>query len=135
MTLGIKPRGGGPAALAVVAVVVAIMAPIVAVLHLDRLPVRVCMFKTITGIPCMTCGTTRALGRLAHLDFTGSFRINPLATVALVVLLVAGFVNLLLLPGGRTLRLDASSREWRWMILLGLVLLVVNWIYLIATGV
>src|SRR5262245_34419762 len=135
MTLSIKPRGRGPAVLVVLAVVMAVVGPIVSFLHLDHLRVRTCMFKTITGIPCMTCGSTRALGRLAHLDFMGGLRVNPLATVTLLTLFVAGVVNMTLLPSGRTLRLDASSREWRWMIVSGLVLLFVNWIYLIATGV
>jgi hypothetical protein len=134
MTLGIEPRGRGPAAVAVVAVVFAIVGPLVAWLHLDRLPIRVCMFKTITGIPCMTCGTTRALGRLARFDLVGAIRISPLAAVALMVMLAFGFFDLLLLPGGRTLRVRTSPGEWRWMVVLALALLFANWIYLIATG-
>src|SRR5581483_2475251 len=113
MTLGIETRGRGPAALAAIAVTMAVAAPIVALLHLDQLPVRMCLFKTITGIPCMTCGSTRALGRLAHLDLLGGLRINPLATVVLLAVFIAGLVNLLLLPSGRTLHLRASAREWR----------------------
>src|SRR5262245_12352256 len=103
MTLRIQARGRGPATFVVIVVMMAIIGPVVALLHLDRLPVRVCMFKTITGIPCMTCGSTRALGRLAVLDFMGGLRINPLATVTLVALFVVGLANLVLFPSGRTL--------------------------------
>lgn len=135
MTLGIERRERGPAALAVGAVLLLLAGPIVAWFHLDHLRFNVCTFKAITGIPCMTCGTTRSLGRLAVLDVAGAFRINPLASLALIVVLVFGLADLLLLPSGRTVRLRTSAGEWRLFLVVGTLLLFVNWAYLIATGV
>ena len=62
----------------------ALGAAAVGLLGLDRLPFSVCLFKALTGLPCPTCGSTRALGRLVHFDLAGALAMNPLATVALV---------------------------------------------------
>ena len=45
----------------------------VGLLHLDRLPFAMCYLKLSTGLPCPTCGSTRALGRLFALDVAGAF--------------------------------------------------------------
>ena len=58
---------------------------LVSVLHLDRLPFSLCVFKALTGWPCMTCGTTRALGRLAHFDVAGALAMNPLVAAGALV--------------------------------------------------
>jgi hypothetical protein len=108
---------------------------VVAWLHLDHLPVTMCVFKVTTGIPCMTCGTTRALGSLGRLDPAAALRINPLATVVAFVLLGIGVVQLALLPSGRRLRLAVSPAVSRWLWILFGVAALVNWIYLIRHGV
>ena len=36
-----------------------------------------CPFHAITGIPCPTCGSTRAVVSFAELDFVASFMYNP----------------------------------------------------------
>ena len=54
----------------------------VALLHLDRLPFALCVFRGLTGLPCPTCGSTRAVGRLAALDLAGALAMNPLTTLA-----------------------------------------------------
>lgn len=37
-----------------------------------------CLFKLVTGIPCMTCGMTRACLHALRLDFSGAFYYHPL---------------------------------------------------------
>lgn len=43
-----------------------------------------CVFKGLTGIPCPTCGSTRALVHLSHVDIVPAFLMNPLTTLALI---------------------------------------------------
>ena len=40
-------------------------------------PFALCYLKLFTGLPCPTCGSTRALGRLFALDVPGAFSMNP----------------------------------------------------------
>lgn len=48
----------------------------------DALPLRLCLLKATTGIPCPTCGATRTMGRLGDLDLAGALGLNPGVTLA-----------------------------------------------------
>ena len=126
-------RDGVPLGAIFLAIVVA-GAAAVAVLHLDRLPIVFCVFRAATGIPCMTCGATRAAGLLATGDVAGAFAMNPLATLAAFALVPWGLADLALLPRGRALSLElAPPAAWA---VRGLAIAAVmgNWAYLIAAG-
>ncbi len=45
------------------------------------------MFKNLTGIPCPSCGTTRALILLANGHFTEAILMNPLGIVVAAIML------------------------------------------------
>ena len=103
-------------------------------LRLDRIPLTLCVFKGLTGLPCPTCGSTRALGRLFALDFAGALAMNPLTT--LVAVLVAGWAaaDLVLLPRRQALGLDVPERLGFVLRVGAFVLFLANWVYLIASG-
>ncbi|MDR1631038.1 MAG: DUF2752 domain-containing protein [Oscillospiraceae bacterium] len=46
-----------------------------------------CLFRAVTGIPCPSCGMTRAWFAVARLDFRAAFRYHPLFLLAPVLLL------------------------------------------------
>ncbi len=58
---------------------------ILALLYFLKIP---CFFRFFTGIPCPSCGMTRAFLSLLRLDFSISFYYHPL----LIPALVAGFI-------------------------------------------
>lgn len=96
-----------------------------------------CVFKAGTGVPCPSCGSTRALEALAAGDVMAALAVNPLAVLALAGgmtyllyawLAIAGVVRPLR-PGWLT----PPMPMWlRWGAPLALAL---NWIYLIVSGV
>ena len=103
-------------------------------LRLDHIPLSFCLFKAFTGLPCPTCGSTRALGRLFALDFAGALRMNPLTTVVAVVVAGWALVDLALLPRRRALGLEVSPRLGFALRVSALFLFLANWVYLVAAG-
>jgi len=45
-----------------------------------------CPFRTLTGLNCPGCGTTRGLHQLLHGNFVAAFELNPLMVLMLPVL-------------------------------------------------
>jgi len=125
--------GGTPLGLVFLACAVIIGAA-VGLLHLDRLPVAFCAFKAVTGHPCLTCGTTRALARLVRLDVPGALAMNPMTASAALALVPWGAADLALLPRGRAVGLEISPRWAPVVRVAAIVLAAANWAYLIAAG-
>jgi hypothetical protein len=106
----------------------------VGLLGLDRLGFTFCVFKLATGLPCPTCGSTRALGRLAHLDLAGAVAMNPLAAAFSLVLVLWGLGDALVVTRGKALRLRVPE-TWRLPLRLAALLAVVlNWVFLLAVS-
>jgi hypothetical protein len=94
--------------------------------------VPLCPLKHFTGLPCPTCGGTRGVLALADGRVHDAFLFNPLLFAAMV----AAAVDLLgRAIFARRLRLDASPRQRTAMWIALIVLVLLNWAYLIARGV
>jgi len=108
------------------------LAFVVLTLYLERtsgIDVNLCLFKRLTGLPCPTCGSTRAAeALLLEGRPLRAFLFNPLVGVA-VALGVAAAVGRVVF--GRTLRLNLTRRQMTAAAILLVALVVVNWIYLI----
>ena len=91
------------------------------------LSLETCLIQRTTGYPCPTCGSTRSVLALLRGDLPGSLRASPL-------LWAAG----LLLAGAALRRFWWGSPEGNpggirpWQLLLGLALLLANWIWVLA---
>ena len=98
------------------------------------LPSWRCPFFSVTGYPCLTCGATRCSIALLHGDFLRAWNWNPLALVALcgVALfdLYAAVVLLARLP--RLRAIDWTRAEGNAVRIGVVVVILVNWIYLLA---
>jgi hypothetical protein len=111
-----------------------VAAAAVRLLHLDTIPFSLCLFKAFTGLPCPTCGTTRALGRLFALDLAGALRMNPFTTLLAVVVAAWALADLALLPRRQALDVRVSPRIAFALRVGALVLFLANWAYLVAAG-
>jgi len=92
-----------------------------------------CPFKALTGLPCPSCGTTRAAVALLHGDVLGAMLSNPVTALAGIAFVVGGAAApLWALAGGRVpvvpTPLPVTARAALAAILVG------TWIYLIAVG-
>jgi hypothetical protein len=99
-----------------------------------RLAFAVCYFKIMTGLPCLTCGGTRAAQRLLRLDPAGALAMNPLVTLAGFAVGAWALVDLVLMTRGRALRVQLGSSAWRMLRIAIPIAVVANWAYLIAAG-
>lgn len=111
-----------------------VMAAGIGLLQLDRLPIALCAFKAVTGVPCLTCGTTRALARLFTLDAPGAVAMNPLAAAVGLALVPWGAADLFLLARERALALEIAPGLAPVVRVAAVALVAANWAYLIVAG-
>ncbi len=88
-----------------------------------------CWFRYITGIPCPTCGGSRAFLNLLDGRLLDAFLLNPLL-MALEILFLLWLCARLVFARKLSLKLSPVERRAAWAI--GGALFVLNWIYLIV---
>lgn len=92
-----------------------------------------CPIKSVTHLPCPTCGMTRAAVALSRLDLATALSINPLAALSWVLLVGGGLVAGVWVLAGRPIREPdwRLSAAVRWLLV---IVVLANWIYLIGAG-
>ncbi|HEY7725810.1 MAG TPA: DUF2752 domain-containing protein [Anaeromyxobacteraceae bacterium] len=92
---------------------------------------RACPFRAATGVPCATCGMTRAFVALAHGDVSRALAASPLGALlaagAWAFALAAGLRLALGLPWPRL-----GAGAGRAAALVGLGALLANWAWLVV---
>lgn len=122
------PRSWAPAALFGVVLAIVLSAHLSAAINF-QLPK--CALKATTGIPCPTCGGTRALRALALCDFSGALKWNPIVTVAALTSL-AIFILWIALPSEKFGKIQKRLLS-KPFALFAVFALIANWIYVILT--
>lgn len=100
--------------------------------QIPRIP---CVFKTITGLPCPTCGATRALKSLFQFDIVSAFLWNPmlfLAGIAFIAWVVYGFYMSF---SGKKAKIILTGKEKRFLRWGVVILILFDWIYLAIAGI
>jgi len=100
----------------------------------------VCIIKTVTGYPCPSCGTTRAIVTFFSGDVVSAFFINPLFFPILFTLLLFPFWLLYDFAFNRTTFMKAYEsfettfqRPVVWIPFMSLIVL--NWIWNVTKGI
>lgn len=102
------------------------------ILPLPKIP---CGFHLLTGHPCPSCGTSRVLNYLTHLDYFDAVKINPFITISFTLLLIYIIINLLIYPSGRVMEINMKEKAKIPVILLIAVLFLLNWAYMWHMGI
>jgi hypothetical protein len=99
-----------------------------------RLPWPGCAFHDLTGLPCVTCGATRSTVQFLHGHFHAALLFNPLVFASLcAIVLLDVYAFVVLATRAPRLRLaDWKRTETKIVRILVIVLLVLNWAYLLA---
>ncbi len=94
-----------------------------------------CIFLTLTGYPCPTCGATRGAIHFFHGDFFAAFKWNPLVFAGLCAISIfdAYAVAVLFMRAPRLRVFGMSPTERDLVRLLVVAMLALNWIYLLLT--
>ena len=96
--------------------------------------VTLCPLKRLAGVPCPTCGSTRAVVLLLRGDLCGAFALQPLASAA-VCLLPSAWAAAWIVFGWRRTALflrAALRRPLFWWLCAAAV--AANWAYVIVRG-
>jgi hypothetical protein len=89
-----------------------------------------CVFRSITAVPCPSCGTTRAATAFLDGDLASAFAANPLAATAGLIF-VAGAPLAVLWAVSRWPIPVAEGSKAGWLRVTTAVLVLLNWLYLI----
>ncbi len=87
-----------------------------------------CLFKQLTGIPCLTCGSMRGVMSLARGDLAGAWWCNPLMFSVAVLFLTALLVRVVL---ARAVVVDLSRRQRAVAWSLAVAAILLNWAHVI----
>jgi hypothetical protein len=95
-----------------------------------------CPFRALLGVPCPTCGGTRAVAAMGRLEFGRGFAANPLVALAWCgAVLFVPYAAVVVVGGMRRIRLTGLSARDRLLLrALAVGALLTNWAYLILTA-
>lgn len=93
-----------------------------------------CAFHALTGFSCPTCGATRSIVYLSHGAFVSAFTMNPLVAACIVAATLFLFYCLFTLAFNiPRVGVALSSNEKDRLRLTAVLLVALNWLYLIIT--
>lgn len=93
-----------------------------------------CPLKRFFGIPCPTCGLTRAVAHLLRFELRDAFEVQPLATSIICLLPLLTSVSCVLWGWRRTITLgETVLRSWTFWSFFAIAM-ILNWVYVFHRG-
>ena len=96
----------------------------------------ICLFKNATGMPCPSCGTTRASIKLLHGEFINSVLLNPLGILVSITLFGSIIWMSLDIYRSKETFLPFIKKDFvnKYIIIFAVMLTIANWIWNIQKG-
>ena len=100
----------------------------------DKYHLTVCMIKNITGYPCPSCGTTRAIQLLVRGDFMASLQMNPFGIIVAIAMTIVP----IWIAVDVILKRDTFFKGYKkteailrtpWLAIILILLVILNWIW------
>lgn len=95
----------------------------------QQLGLPACPFRSLTGLPCPSCGLTTSFSHAAHFDFSAALVAQPFGVVVFLIVLSWIPASLILGYQGHTWSSMIESRAASRFLYLLLVLYLLGWIY------
>ena len=90
--------------------------------------IQLCLFKKVTSVPCPTCGITRGIIHGLQGHFITAWQCNPLLFSLGVLFLIITIIRGIF---GRAVRISLSLNEHRFAWIIAILLVLINWVYII----
>jgi uncharacterized protein DUF2752 len=102
--------------------------------NFENRSLNVCIIKNVTGIPCPSCGTTRAVQLLLAGEFVASVAANPFGILVAIIMAIVPFWILFDVIFKKETLLTAYRKieetvRIKWLAALLIVLVLLNWIW------
>lgn len=89
-----------------------------------------CGFRARTGLPCLTCGMTRAIQAFCRGDLAAAFQLQPAAGLICLLVIAWGGMGLYVAISGhlpRFVQRFGNEFRWKWFLLMLGILLLAGW--------
>ena len=94
-----------------------------------------CAMKAGLGIPCLSCGATRATLHLLHGELPQAIAMQPLMVLVYALIAIWGLISLWLFARNRHVSIVMNRREDHIFKASLIIVPLLNWAYLIAAGI
>jgi len=94
-----------------------------------------CIFHTLTGMPCPTCGSTRAFAALVDGKLFAALRLQPLFVIGCLIAIGFGARAVTARITGARITIALTERDRfliRWTLIAAVL---INWVYLLSAGI
>lgn len=104
------------------------------IFSIDKYHLTVCMIKNVTGYPCPSCGTTRAMQLLVQGNFLESIKMNPFGIIVTILMAIAP----IWIAIDVVLKKDTFFHSYKkteviirtkWLAVFLIILVILNWIW------
>lgn len=90
----------------------------------------ICLFKTITGIPCPGCGGIRSTKCLVDGNLLEALYINPLSVIVNIFILISIFWLLYDIIKKKDTFFKAMKTKWKTKyFIIAIIIILINWIW------